>query len=379
MLLAYGAENYFSFKEGIEVSFRLGKSCPKYISNGKKYTNLLCVKGANGSGKSNALNALLFIKSVICDSFSLKPEDEFRYKTFFSNNRSSNFFVDFLIDSIEYRYELELTSKKILSEVLYKKDKRMIPVLNRKLNKIVKNTREYSETLEIKFRSNASVISTSHQYEIESLEKIYLFFKNIFDQIVAPNLLIEPRSLNSISLIYYRHKIVFQFMKEFLSNCDVGIKDVQIETRVDENGKKIYLPIFIHENNKKEYPLPYSNESSGTKSLYQQLFLYQLVLGVGGILVLDEFDINLHPDILPKLINLFEDEKRNTKNAQLLFTTHNSEILNRLRKYRSVMVNKDQNESYIYRLDEIPGDILRNDRPIEPIYRSGKIGGVPKI
>jgi len=41
-------------------------------------------------------------------------------------------------------------------------------------------------------------------------------------------------------------------------------------------------------------------------------------------------------------------------------------------------VNKDENKSYSYRLDEIPGDMIRNDRPIEPIYRSGKIGGVPR-
>ncbi len=94
---------------------------------------------------------------------------------------------------------------------------------------------------------------------------------------------------------------------------------------------------------------------------------------------MDEFDINLHPHILPMLLNYFTDPKSNTINAQLIFTTHNTSILNEMGKYRTFLVNKDDNESFGYRLDEIPGDLLRNDRDISPIYNAGKIGGVPKL
>lgn len=95
--------------------------------------------------------------------------------------------------------------------------------------------------------------------------------------------------------------------------------------------------------------------------------------------MLDEFDIYLHPLILPALLNLFIDEKFNKKNSQLIFTTHNSQIMDIIGKYRTVLLNKEDGESYGYRLDEIRGDLVRNDRPISPIYNSGKIGGVPKI
>jgi hypothetical protein len=50
-----------------------------------------------------------------------------------------------------------------------------------------------------------------------------------------------------------------------------------------------------------------------------------------------------------------------------------------LGKYRTFLVNKENNESFGYRLDEIPGDMLRNDRLISPIYNEGKIGGIPKL
>jgi uncharacterized protein len=50
-----------------------------------------------------------------------------------------------------------------------------------------------------------------------------------------------------------------------------------------------------------------------------------------------------------------------------------------LSKYRTILISKEENESYLYRLDEIQGDILRNDRAISSIYKAGKIGGVPKV
>ena len=104
-----------------------------------------------------------------------------------------------------------------------------------------------------------------------------------------------------------------------------------------------------------------------------------MALEQGGVLLLDEFDINLHPNLLPMLINLFDDPEKNLNNAQMIFSTHDTAIMDRLGKYRTYLVNKENNESFGYRLDEIPGDILRNDRPVSSPYRNGKVGGVPKV
>ncbi|EJL6274821.1 hypothetical protein NMR36_002930, partial [Vibrio cholerae] len=57
-------------------------------------------------------------------------------------------------------------------------------------------------------------------------------------------------------------------------------------------------------------------------------------------------------------------------------TAHNTEVMDALGRYRTILVNKEGNESYCYRLDEV--SMLRNDRPISPLYKKGKIGGVPK-
>ena len=79
------------------------------------------------------------------------------------------------------------------------------------------------------------------------------------------------------------------------------------------------------------------------------------------------------------LIDLFDDSEKNLNNAQMIFSTHDTAIMDRLGKYRTYLVNKENNESFGYRLDEIPGDILRNDRPVSSPYRNGKVGGVPKV
>ncbi|MNP67524.1 hypothetical protein D3C76_1633680 [compost metagenome] len=79
------------------------------------------------------------------------------------------------------------------------------------------------------------------------------------------------------------------------------------------------------------------------------------------------------------MLDLFIDEETNPDNAQLIFTSHNLEIMDYLGKYRTYLVAKEDSESYCYRLDEIPGDIIRNDRSISTLYRDGKLGGVPKI
>jgi AAA15 family ATPase/GTPase len=146
-----------------------------------------------------------------------------------------------------------------------------------------------------------------------------------------------------------------------------------------ESGETIYFPVFYYNIDSNEKFLTYHEQSSGTQTLYSQLHLYVSIISVGGILALDEFDINLHPDLLPMLLEFFENKEFNTKNAQLVLTTHNYDIMDKLGKYKTVLVNKEDNESFLYRLDEIPGDLVRNDRKISPIYNADKIGGKPKI
>ena len=377
-MLEYGAKNYFSFKEGFEVSLRLNKNCPENISHGKDNTNVLCVKGGNGSGKTNVLKALSFIHEFCINSFSYKPDSKSPIEPHFNNSKSTEFFVVFSRKNIEYRYELELTKDKVVSEILYEKDKRYNKIIERTHDSIIYTNKEYSELESMKLRANASLISTAHQYEFATMNKIYSFFDNIQTNVNNIGLSNFVPETSTISKFYKDNDSIFKFVIEQIRSCDIGITNIKILDNEDENGKRIYFPVFYHNTENTTKSLSFHYESSGTKALYIILGLYKLILDSGGVLVLDEFDINLHPHILPKLIDLFDSDK-NINDAQLIFTTHNSSIMDILGKYRTVLVNKEENCSYAYRLDELPGDIVRNDRQISKVYNSGKLGGVPKI
>ncbi len=378
MLLEFGARNYFSFKEGFEASLRLNNNCPESISHGKEFTNVICVKGGNASGKTNILKTIDFIRNFCIDSFRMKPDDEIMLESFFESKDPTDFYIVFKIDDIEYRYELETTQQNVISEVLYKKIKRNTKIVERKYNEIIYTNKDYDEIKMMKLRNNASFISTAHQYDFKSINNVYSFFKNIVTNVNNFGYHGFNPDISKISELYLQNEKAFTFAIEQIKKCDVGINDIKIFDRDLDNGDKSYFPIFYHDLEDRVEALTIHYESSGTKALYSTLFLYKAILDVGGVLVLDEFDINLHPLILPKLIKLF-DEEANQKDAQLIFTTHNNKIMDELGKYKTILVNKEKNCSFAYRLDELPGDIVRNDRQISNIYFSGKLGGVPKI
>lgn len=377
MLLAFGGRNIFSFKEGFFVNLQLDKNCPNTISNKKTFANLLAIKGANASGKTNVLKTLTFIIYFSKHSFNLEPNEEIPFINYFNSEEDTNLFIEFLNDKIKYKYEIQLNKKEIKNETFYINNK--IAFERNDNNLIIKNP-TFDDLKTIKLRKNASIISTAHQYTFESITPIYELFGNNISNVTLNGLKPDLISYNDVSKLYKENKEYLKFTKKILSKVDTGIDDIIIEEIEDpETEKKKYIPFFVFNINGKKELLSYDEQSSGTKALFKQLGAYKAVLDTGGLLILDEFDTNLHPDLLPILVEFFDSPKLNKNNAQLVFSTHHIEIMDKLKKYRVILVNKEENESYLYRLDEINGDILRNDRSISKIYNTGKLGGRPRI
>lgn len=299
-------------------------------------------------------------------------------ETYFNNDSPAEFFVDFEIDDIQFSYELTTTDTAILSEKVYRKEKRKTLVLGRQNTEITRNTL-YDKKREVFLRDNASIISTAKQYRIEEIDLIYTFFDNFYTNVNYWGHRHDFYDYSKLSEFYSNNPDVLNFVRKKLSEFDTGILDITIHHFEDAEKEKRFFPLFTHLNGEGRGIINYHFESSGTKSLYIYLAFYYLSVQKGAVLVLDEFDTNLHPDILPKLLDMFEDLGSNSGNAQLIFSTHNSDILDRMGKYRTILFNKEDGASYCYRLDELPPDILRNDRSITPLYRSGRLGGVPKI
>ncbi|MGP1454620.1 MAG: AAA family ATPase [Treponema sp.] len=238
----------------------------------------------------------------------------------------------------------------------------------------------YDNENRIILRNNASFISTLHQYGLQAIEDIYNFFAKNTINVTYTGLRYEiSRDIPVISRMYFHDQDALVFTKNLIQKFDTGISNITISYREDEKNNKIYFPIFFHENENDQYKLGIDSESTGTKALYINLLFYYLNLQSGGVLLLDEFDINLHPDILPHLIKLFTDSESNPRSAQMIFTSLNPDILDILGKYRSYLFEKDNGESFGYRLDEPNTNILRNDRKVSAPYRRHLLGGYPKI
>lgn len=379
IIQSFSFTNFFSFKEWFEASLVMNGKGPKDISLDGNYSSVLCIKGANASGKTNVLKALHFVTDFCTNSFKRSPNDKIPISPFYENEKHSEFSIDFIVEDIKYRYILFTTKDRIIKEQLFRKKDRLTIIIERKNNEFTKIIEEFAELKKMKLKNNASFISTAFQYEFNSIFKIYDFFDNCYTNVTQFGLMDAKPDVGKVSAIYYKNEQMFDFVKSIILKCDTGIKDIKINKYNNDAGEEIYFPSFSHDHSNGTGINISFDESSGTMFLFRYLYLYFIVLKKGGLLIMDELDTNLHPHILPLLINLFLDKTINEKNAQLIFTTHNAEIMDILGKYRTILINKEDNESFGYRLDEIGGTLIRQNRPISPLYNKRKIGGTPTL
>lgn len=389
MIKRFGFKNFASFKEGAEISFEFDGNTPESVSYGKEIGTVLGVKGANGSGKTNILKAITFLYCFCTRRMNTtrknsegKDETRIPLDSFFGSDEVTEFYIDFVVDDCSYYYEVDLKESGILREELRRKSGlKEVIFLSRVGNEVAHSVKEYSELKKIKLKSDQSLISLVSEYdfhaEMHDLHNInHNLTKILFNVGAEGYRLQKDDDFFTVSKMYHDNEFAFEFMKNLVMGVDDGISDISIEESKDAaKGESFFYPIFHHSNEGSNYPIGLSSESMGTKSLYLQLHRYWLTLSMGGLLVVDEFDTHLHAMILPEIIELFVNPEINKYGAQLIVTAHNTEILDALGRYRTVLVNKENNVSYCYRLDDV--SMLRNDRLLSPFYTKGKIGGVP--
>ncbi|KAB0303894.1 AAA family ATPase [Vibrio fortis] len=389
MIRKFGFTNFTSFKESVEVNFELDGKTPEYISNGDPISTVMGIKGANGSGKTNILRALAFL-SYFCITGAreiIKGKDNQRrssvaVESFFGNPDDTEFFVDFEKNGTEFTYELNINNGVITREYIARRSQRTVVLLERKFNDITDSISNFSEFNNFELKEDTSVLEMLTQYKFKNDISELMTVRDFFYQMIV-NVNIDGYHEMDFDLYQecetlFDYPYRYEFLKEFLTSADLSLKDISIEVGRDTEGNEVHYPVFHHYvDNETTKALSFSQQSDGTKKLFSILGSYFTVLETGGILVLDEFDIHLHAKILPLIVNLFLNKKINPLGAQFIFTSHNTEIIDSLSKYRTFLVNKEESESFGYRLDEIPGSMIRNDRPITPLYVDGKLGGIP--
>lgn len=145
MFTYIGFKNFFSFKEGAEVSFVLDKRVQETIPSYNGVSYIMGIKGANGSGKTNIIRAIGFVSKFIARSSNYSVEEKVKIDSFFDNSEPSEFSVEFILDGCNYSYDLILDKHKVHYEKLSRKIKREVVVFERKDDKVVECLKAISE------------------------------------------------------------------------------------------------------------------------------------------------------------------------------------------------------------------------------------------
>ncbi len=391
MILNLSFSNFYSFGEETEVSFEVGKKPEKtyYDVNLQvgerdfRVNKVVAVLGANGSGKTQFIKVISFLSWFISEAHrDLKSHDEIAFFPHMNSVQTpSAFCIEFLLDNIVYKYDLKMTREKVITEVLSSKTERNFSYLFKR--ELVGDTYHYKTKKPFdvlkkyvkEVPKNVSLLSLAKLYQVKDAIRIVDFFEKTISNInvLGRYSFTEEKLYEAVDFIYH-HEEFQELINMLLCDWDFGLSDISYQQNTEMNQ---IVAMGIHKDKGHQFALPFMFESNGTQSALILLRMILPVLAIGGTAVIDELDSDLHPHLIPAIIDLFKFSDTNPHNAQLIFSCHSAEVLNELQKHQVYLTEKLSLKSEAWRLDYIDG--LRHDDNFYAKYLSGALGGIPKL
>ncbi|MFT3734370.1 MAG: ATP-binding protein [Rhodocyclaceae bacterium] len=412
MLIEFRVKNFRSLRD--EHVFSLVASTDKTqletnaMSTGLKAAPHLLksavVYGANASGKSNLIKALQYMRGVVLESATLQPGQAFNRLQPFkldaaSAKHATEFEVTFVLDGVRYQYGFAMTSQRIVGEhlLVYKApkpqswfDRKFAPDSDSDVYEYGSYLKGAKNLWEGATRPNALFLSTAVQLNSDALRPVFDWFANRLVIVNEQTPLSPQFSVDMIKQETQRKAIC-----DFLRAADISIADIEVTTkqamvhsirfdlpagkREEEASEQAVDEVkFHHVTEHGQAIFDLLDESSGTRNL---LFLAGPVLDIlnkGLTLVVDELDTSLHTLLVQALVRLFHQPSVNTGGAQLVFTTHDTSLLDAyglFRRDQIWFVEKRQDQSStLYPLTDFSP---RKNEALERGYLQGRYGALP--
>ena len=419
MLLSFTVGNFRSFKESKTFSMKAAsiQEHKDFVreNNNVKLLPVAAVYGANSSGKSNLLSALRTMKNVLLSSVKTNPTEKLKTDTFKLDEeypqKPTLFDAVFSTNGTTYRYGFEYTETTITGEWLYTvnndreknlfirnsegigiskdfpegKDKEEATAENRLFLSLVAQLNGKTSLAVMKWFEDLRIISGVYDSSFKDYSFKYLFADN-------PQSQLAQTFVNSMDLGFTSLRKDESKEKEYdLSNTN----NKNILDRVFEKYMLNWPALKIQTGHKvlrkdgsfTEAFFPNDEmESEGTKKIINMSGPIVDSIINGGIIVVDEFDAKLHPLLTKKIIDIFNSPETNPYNAQLIFATHDTNLLsNKIFRRDQIWFaekNREDESTDIYPLSEIKeqnGDKIRKDRTYEKDYINGKYGAIPYL
>ena len=346
----------------------------------------MAVQGANGAGKTNALKVLSFLGWFVARSFAGdRRAPTTIHNHFFSNEADSELEMDFEHNGALYRYKLIADSKRVAHESLHRKTRTAFNYLfHRDLTAsgnytIRQKSFDFPQAQAKRVRSNASIISMAAQYNVPNALEVAGYFERISTNIDPVK---YAGDMLDAADFFHRYPKLRKKMGTFMSQVDLGLSNVVTKMEafhIRESDNSEAIPFGVHRKGRKQIMLPLWRESEGTKTMFTLLQNILPALQSGGVVVLDELDAGLHPDMVMAILGLFTDTESNPHNAQIIFTSYVPDVMDSLLKEQILLVEKEPDGGYseAWRLDDIQG--IRRDENYYGKYRAGAYGATPNI
>ncbi|GBD97267.1 MAG TPA: ATP-binding protein [Nitrospirae bacterium] len=417
MLIEFKVTNYLSIREQTTLSLVKAKSeelksTNTFVPGAPATPELLrssALYGANAAGKSNFIKALQFMKGLVMRSASESQAGEKLSVTTFlldetSKKKPNEFEVTFVSQGVRYQYGFAVTQERIIEEWLlaYPKgrpqrwierayDEKSQAYVWGKMEKLSGQKQLWQAAT----RSNALFLSTAIQLNNQQLTPVFKWFSSTL-HVAGIGAWSPSFSIKLCENLETKNTII-----RFLKAADVDIDDIQLKK---EKFNKENLPDDMPDELKKQIEEKFGdqsivnvktahsltsgkkvlfdmdNESDGTQKIFALAGPWIDTLENGYVLVIDELHDHLHPLMVKFLINLFHCRETNPKNAQLIFTTHDTSILNQevFRRDQIWFCEKDKDQSSkLYPLTDFsPRKGVEN---LERGYLIGRYGALPYL
>jgi len=385
-------KNFFSIKNEISIDFKASSYNIEhnidrlFELNGKYYNKIISFYGANASGKTTILKAIVTLARVI------KNEQTDSFPTSFKNKfgdlgSNSEIEISFVVDKKEYLYILTFKSQRfnniaIENEKLYiVKNEKKKTFFDRKNKEIQNIDKKIQDVIFNKLSEKKSLFQEFAKFDENNiLSDIEDFFMGInhssnisaYKTQLNTNLEDEKFIGRYLDVKVLRDGLEPFFLR-FFNSIGLDIEKVKVKVKEEDGKEKEILGLDIYHKVDSKEPLEFDLESDGTQMLMKILLnIYSAKLNKNS-LVIDEFDSILHPVLIPILNKLLIDN-----DIQIIYTTHNIYNMQFLQNDEIFLIEKDSNHKTIVKpikdISEIKGyeNLLTH-------YENGLIGGIPNI
>lgn len=408
MLLQFQCKNHRSIKDEIIFSMLASsddsheEKLIKNLREGNYISRCASLYGANGSGKTSIISAISYMKQLVVSSNSYQNESEMvRLPHKLAVDSPTKYSINFEKNGIVYQYSFEYDNKEIIAESLYYWPNGKKAMIFERTSEIVNNEPTFKFSADFKkigencrgrlkpFKLLLSVAFT--ETNIEYVAKTFNFFQNDL-VILFSN---EPNNWLQYSIdVLKKDTELRKIFLGFLHSIGSDILDLSLDTQIRTFSEKELLnfppdvrPAFTNQKVRldilnlkyKDFDININDESEGIKKLFAMVCPLIDIIRNNKIFFCDEIENSLHSSIVLEIIRRFFNNEKST--AQLIFATHNTEILdlNIMRRDQIwfTELEKTDRKTDLYSLSDIKN--VRKDEAVQKGYIAGKYGAIPMI